>query len=125
MTMRVPQQLVFLALAPFLAVQAGHATTLVVLKKISVSHALVGHVLVAGTDEPAKGVTVELCSADWKTGLKSTKTDEKGHFELEQPARGKLFYVRVSAPGMDILEFRVRIDKHATQELTIHLTVAT
>jgi hypothetical protein len=31
----------------------------------------------------------------------------------------------VSAPGMNIYELRVRIDKHATQELTIHLSVAT
>ena len=44
---------------------------------------------------------------------------------LEQPATGKLFYIRVSAPGMDIYELRVRIAKHAPQELTIHLSVAT
>jgi 5-hydroxyisourate hydrolase-like protein (transthyretin family) len=125
MTMRILKQLVFLVLVLFLAGQTGHATTLVVQKKISVSRALAGHVLVRGTDEPANGVTVELCSSDWKTVLTSTKTDEKGHFLLEQPATGKLFYIRVSAPGMDIYELRVRIDKHAAQELIIHLSVAT
>ena len=101
------------------------ATELVTQKEISVSRALAGHVLVWGTDEPASGVTVELCSPDWKTVFTSTKTDEKGHFSLERPATGKLFYIRVFAPGMDIYELRVRIDKHATQELTIHLSVAT
>jgi len=94
-------------------------------EKISLSCALAGYVLVRGTDQPASGVTVELCSSDWKTGLTSTKTDEKGHFSLKPLATGNLFYIRVSAPGMDIYELRVRIDKHATQELTIHLSVAT
>jgi len=94
-------------------------------KRISVSRALAGQVLVRGTDEPASGVTVELCSSDWKTVFKSTKTNENGHFSLEPLTTGKLFYIRVSAPGMDIYELRVRIDKHATEELTIHLSVAT
>jgi 5-hydroxyisourate hydrolase-like protein (transthyretin family) len=114
-----------LALVLLLAVGTGYSTERVMQKKISVSRALAGHVLVQGTDEPASGVTVELCSSDWKTVITSTKTDEKGHFSLERPATGKLFYIRVSAPGMDIYELRVRIDKHATQELKIHLSVAT
>jgi len=114
-----------MALVLLLAVGSGYSTERVMQKKISVSRALAGHVLVRGTDEPASGVTVELCSSDWKTVITSTKTDEKGHFSLERPATGKLFYIRVSAPGMDIYELRVRIDKHATQELTIHLSVAT
>src|ERR1700740_974276 len=99
MTMRILKQLVFLALVLFLAGQTGHATTLVVQKEISVSRALAGQVLVKGTDEPADGVTVELRSSDWKNVLASTKTDSKGHFSVEPPKRGKLFHIRVSAPG--------------------------
>jgi hypothetical protein len=125
MTMRILKQLVFLALALFLAGQTGYATTLVVQKEISVSRVLAGQVLVKGTDEPADGVTVELRSSDWKNVLASTKTDAKGHFSLEPPKRGGLFYIRVSAPGMDIYELRVRIKKQAAQELTIRLSVAT
>jgi 5-hydroxyisourate hydrolase-like protein (transthyretin family) len=125
MTKRIPHRFVMLALVLLLAVGTGYSTERVMQKKISVSRALAGHVLVRGTDEPASGVTVELCSSDWKTVITSTKTDDKGHFSLERPATGKLFYIRVSAPGMDIYELRVRIDKHATQELTIHLSVAT
>src|ERR1700728_1193538 len=53
MTMRIPKQLVFLALAFVLAGQAGYATTLVVQKKISVSSALAGRVLFGAMDEPA------------------------------------------------------------------------
>jgi 5-hydroxyisourate hydrolase-like protein (transthyretin family) len=125
MTMRILKQLVLLALVLFLATQAGNATTLVLQEEISVSRELAGHIVVRGTDEPANGVRVELCSSDWKTVFTSTKTGEKGYFKLEQPATGKLFYIRVSAPGMDIYELRVRINKHSAQELTIHLSVAT
>ena len=124
MTMRVPSKFALLAAVLLFAVGTVRATELVTQKEISVSRALAGHVLVWGT-EPASGVTVEVCSSDWKTVITSTKTDEKGHFSLERPAPGKLFYIRVSAPGMNIYELRVRIDKHATQELTIHLSVAT
>jgi RHS repeat-associated protein len=66
-----------------------------------------------------------LCSSDGKTVLASTKTDEKGAFSLTKPVSGKLFYLRVSASGMDIYELRVRIDKHAADDLTIRLSVAT
>ena len=125
MTMRILKQLVFLTLVLFLAGQTGYATTLVVQKEISVSRALAGQVLVKGTDEPADGVTVELRSSDWKTVLAATKTDAKGHFSLEPPKSGKLFYIRVSAPGMDIYQLRVRIKKQVAQELTIRLSVAT
>ena len=124
MTTRIPYRLALLALVLLLAVGTGYSTMRVVQKKISVSRALAGRVLVLGTDEPASGVTFELCNADWKDVLASTKTDDNGHFS-EQPATGKLFYIRVSAPGMDIYELRVRINKHATQELTIHLSIAT
>lgn len=124
MTMKTAYKFALLAAVLLFAVGIMHATELVTQKEISVSRALAGHVLVWGT-EPASGVTVELCSSDWKTVITSTKTDEKGHFSLERPATGKLFYIRVSAPGMNIYELRVRIDKHATQELTIHISVAT
>jgi hypothetical protein len=125
MIMRIFKQLVFLTLVLFLGAQAACATTLVVQKEISVSRALAGQVLVKGTDELADGVTVELRSSDWKDVLASTKTDAKGHFSLETPKTGKLFYIRVSAPGMDIYELRVRINKHSAQELAIRLSVAT
>lgn len=82
-------------------------------------------VLVQGTGEPAGGVKVELCDPDWKTVLISTNTDKNGYFSLEKPATGKLFYVRVSAPSMDIYELRVRIKRQAAGDLVIRLSVAT
>jgi hypothetical protein len=123
--MEMPKRLLALGLAFFVAVGTVHSTTLVVQKKISVSRTLSGHADVGLTNAPASGVMVELCSSDWKTVLASTKTDEKGHFSLEKPATGKLFYIRLSAPGVDIYQLRVRINKHAAPELTIHLSIAT
>jgi len=122
--MRIPYQFALLAAVLF-NVGTVYATELVIQKEISVSHALAGHALVWGTDEPVSGATVELCTPDWKNVLASTKTDEKGHFSLEPQDPGKLFHIRVSAPGMNIYELRVRINKHSAQELTIHLSVAT
>lgn len=46
------------------------------------------------------------------------------HQELK-PRRKHIGKTRVFAPGMNIYELRVRIDKHAAQKLTIHLSVAT
>lgn len=108
-----------------LCATCAHATALVQQRWVSVSRSLSGQVVVLGTDEPAGGVTVELCSPGWKKVIGSTKTDINGHFSLEQVARSRLFYLRVSAPGMDIYQLRVHIDKHSGQELNIHLSVAT
>ncbi len=117
--------LVLSTLVLLLAAQTAHATELIIQEKVSASRALAGHVLVGRTDEPVDDVTVQLCSRDWKTVFTSVKTDKNGYFSLQQPVAGSLFYIRFSAPGMDIYELRVRIKKHAVKELTIHLSVAT
>ena len=86
---------------------------------------LSGHVFVLGTDAPASGVKVDLCNSDWKTVLASTKTDEKGYFSLGKQETGKLFYVRLSSPGMDIYQLRVSVKRHAAHEMKIRLSIAT
>jgi|KBSMisStandDraft_5_1062788.scaffolds.fasta_scaffold1428729_1 hypothetical protein len=108
-----------------IAVNFGHSTELVIQQKPSLSRTLAGHALVRGTNEPLSGVTVELCNSDWKEVLITTKTDKNGYFSLEKPAIGKLYYIRLSAPGMNPYQLRVRIKMQAAQELTIHLSVAT
>jgi len=125
MTIRLRHRLAMLAAVLFFAVGTVYATELVTQKEVSVSHALAGHTVVWGTEEPISGATVEVYSSDWKTVLASTKTDKQGHFSLPQGATRKLFYIRVSAPGMNVYELRVRIKKQAAQELTIRLSIAT
>ena len=106
------------------ALVANAQSALVVQERVAVSRALAGHVDVGITKVPAKGVTGEMCSPDWKTILASTKTDETGHFSLERPRTGKLFYVKLSAPGVNPNQLRVCLKKGAP-ELTIHLDIAT
>jgi len=109
-----------------LTAERGYAqSALIVQEKVSISSVLAGHVNVGLANEPAKGVTVDLCSQDWKTVITSTKTDEHGYFSLGKPATGELFYIRLSAPGINPYELRVCVKKHGPQGLTIHLSVAT
>ena len=68
---------------------------------------------------------MELCGPHWTKITAVTETDDEGHFSLQKPANTRLFYLRVSAPGMDIYQLRVRIEKHAAEQLKIHLIVAT
>ncbi len=99
-------------------------TQLVVQEGVLVSCSLSGHVSIGLEKVVGKGVTVELCSADWKKVLASTKTDETGYFSLAKPP-GKLFHLRFSSSGVNPLQVKVRLSKHAAQYLSIHLSIAT
>lgn len=125
MIAKLSSQIVLLGIVLLFAVGVGHSTMRVVQKEISVSPALAGHAYVRGTNAPAADIEVDLCSPDWKTVIASTTTDKKGYFSLETPKIGDVFYIRMSAPGMDIYELRVRISRHSTKELTVFLSVAT
>jgi len=125
MTMKISKALLFLVVLSLWTRLSGHAqTTLVVQEGVEVSRSLSGHVNIGLEKVVGKGVTVELCSSDWKTVLSSTITDESGYFAFEKPP-GKTFYMRLSSPGVNPLQLRVRISKHAAHDLTIHLSIAT
>ena len=93
--------------------------------RVSVVPRLAGHVAAGITEEPVADVRVELCSPEWKTVLKSIKTDRNGDFSFGTGSNGELFYLRLSSPGFDPYQFRIRIDTHAKSKLVIHLVVAT
>ncbi len=98
--------------------------TVVTREGIVVSRALSGRVEVGTDKTPVKGATVDLCSADWKDVVASVKTDENGHFSIQHQS-GKLFYLRVSSPGLNPYRLRVRVDKRSKDDLTIRMDVAT
>ena len=102
----------------------GQSST-IVQKRISVSSGLTGHADFGAPDAPAKGVTVEICSPDWQTVLATTETDGNGYFSLRKPPTGSLFYLRLSAAGVNPYKLRVRIKETARRDLTIHLSLAT
>jgi hypothetical protein len=56
--------------------------------------------------------------------IASANTDDHGYFSLAKPAVGKLFYIRLSAPGINPYQLRVRIKKNGPPELIIHLSIA-
>ncbi len=114
----------FVVLVFWVVWSAQAQTQLVVQEGVVVSRSLSGHVNVGLEKVAGKGVTVELCSPDWKTVLASAKSDETGYFSLEEPP-GKLFHLRFSAPGVNPLQVKVRLNKHAVHDLSIHLSIAT
>jgi hypothetical protein len=108
-----------------LAGHAGHAqTTVFIQEKVSVSRALAGYADIGITNAAAEGITVALCSSDWSKVLASTQTDARGYFMLETPKTGDLFYLRLSAPGVNPYQLRVKIKKNTRSELRIHLSNA-
>jgi hypothetical protein len=123
--MKALRRSVLLGFILAIAVNLGHSTELVIQQEPSLSRTLAGHAFVWGSNEPLSGVSVELCNSDWKAVLSTTKTDKNGYFSLEKPVTGRLFYIRLSAPGMNPYQLRVRIKMQAASELTIHLSVAT
>jgi hypothetical protein len=125
-TMRFSRLLLSCGFMFFFAVAIGHAqNTVIVQKWVSVSRALAGHADFGMSKVPADGITVELCSPDWHSVLASTKTDRNGYFSLDKPKSGELFYVRLSAPGVNPYQLRVRLDKSTGKELAIHLSIDT
>jgi hypothetical protein len=69
----------------FLVVAAAHAQyQLVVLERVITSRSLSGYVDIGSTNVVGNGVTVELCSPDWKKVLASAITDDKGIFHSER-----------------------------------------
>ena len=126
MTMRIQKLLLFFWLFLFLATATVRAqTTTIEQEKVATSRALAGHADIGITKVPAEDITVDLCSSDWKTVLASTKTDANGYFSLEKPKTGDLFYIRLSASGVNPFQLRVRVKKHGPRELKIHLSNAT
>lgn len=123
--MKSSSLLVGVALAFFMSGPVAHSTDVVIQKEISVGRTLAGYSRVRGANLPASNVIVVLCGSDWKSVLAHTMTDENGYFALEKPAVGKVYYLRLSAPGLDIYEVRVRIEERAARGLTLYMSVAT
>ena len=92
-------------------------------ERVSVARALTGRVDVDRAS--AVGVRVELRTSDWQTVLASPTTDANGNFHLDSPKTQVLLYLRLSAPGLNPYELRVKIRKSGAPELRLHMQVAT
>jgi hypothetical protein len=90
------------------------------------SQSLAGTIRIKLTNEALSGVLVEEMTPNWKTVISSTRTDEKGHFSIPNPASKNLHYLRLSGDGLCTTNVTVRISKWARKkELTLFISVAT
>lgn len=85
----------------------------------------VGATIKDPTGAPVPNATVQEFSADWKTVLRSSSTDTHGKFSFTPGPKKATYFIQISAPGFDPLQFRLRVDAKRGANLTLKLTVAT
>jgi hypothetical protein len=69
-------------------------------------------------------VTVEERSADWKTVLRSTQTDERGRFHFSRNAQ-TVYYLEFSRSGFNRLRIRLQIQKKAKRQVAVTMSLGT
>jgi Carboxypeptidase regulatory-like domain len=74
---------------------------------------------------PIAGVKVEERSADWKTVLRSTETDEKGRFSFSATPQKTLYQLQLGYPGFNWLRITLKLDKKAGTVIAVKMTIAT
>jgi hypothetical protein len=76
-------------------------------------------------DAPMAGVLVEEFRSDWKIALRSTETDQQGHFVMP-PVRGrKTFFLQFSFRNRNPIRVRVKVDAKLGKELRIKMVNST
>ena len=89
-------------------------------EKIRVIRALSGVVL-DPSDAPMARVSVEEFTSDWKTALRSTETDEGGHFAMTSAKDRKVYFLQFSFPYFNPIRIRVRIGNKNAKELQLKM----
>jgi|GEM_PF-2396672 len=80
------------------------------------------HMAMAGS--PLALVLIEECDSTFGKVLASTRTDHYGNFELKPGRRGKVHYLRLSAPGFATREYEVILAPDAPELLKLELYFA-
>ncbi len=71
------------------------------------------------------GVTVEERSADWKTVLRSTETDESGKFHFARTGDKKVYHLQFARSGFNWLRITVQLDKKAKPSILVRMPIGT
>ena len=74
---------------------------------------------------PMDGVLGEEMSADWKTRLRSTRTDSKGRFSLKTVNGRKIYYLELTYKGFNPLRVRIQVDPQRGVDLQLQMTIST
>lgn len=77
------------------------------------------------TGHPVPKVIVEEYDAGWKQPLRSTTSDGTGRFSFAPVTGRKIYYLQLSAPGLNPLRVRIRLVRRHRPSLTLQLVVAT
>jgi hypothetical protein len=91
-------------------------------KVFSVRH-LAG-VAMDSTGATVPDVKIEICKEDWSDCFASTTTGTDGRFSVARLPLVNLYYVKVSAPGFDILRIKVHLRSIARKELVMKMHIA-
>lgn len=70
-------------------------------------------------------VKVEICKAHWADCFVSTMTKVGGEFSFPSERGAAIYYLRLSCPGFDPLEVKVRLRTFAPKQLKLRMNVAT
>ena len=74
---------------------------------------------------PIPEALVQEFSADWKTVLRSKLTGTDGRFSFTPTQGRKIYFIQISAPGFNLLRFRLQVDGKRGTSLILKLTTAT
>lgn len=77
------------------------------------------------TGHPIPRVTVEEYDAGWKQLLRSTTSDGTGKFSFAPVTGRKIYYLQLSAPGLNPLRVRIRLVRRHRPSLTLQIEIAT
>jgi len=70
---------------------------------------------------PMAGVLVEEFRSDWKTALRSTKTDKEGHFAMNEVKGREVYFLQFSARNCTPIRVRVKVDRGHGKELQVQM----
>jgi hypothetical protein len=77
------------------------------------------------TGHPVPGVAIEEYDAGWKQPLRSTTSDGTGKFSFAPVTGRKIYYLQLSARGLNPLRVRIRLVHRHRPTLRLQITVAT
>jgi hypothetical protein len=114
--------LFILSMAVFSTAFAGVETVEIV--KIQTTKLLSG-TIVDPTDSAMPGVQVIEMSSDWKTVLRTTKTDSNGKWFLAPVEKQQIYYLRFLTDGFNPLQVRIKLVHRNGTALRFKLPIST
>ena len=74
---------------------------------------------------PMAGVLVEEFSSDWKLALRSTESNQQGHFVMPPVKGRKIYFLQFSFRNCNPIRMRVKVDSRHGKELRIEMVNST